>query len=73
MSSVKRFVDEAMDRFRGFSVFDVAVFKTCLLTIGMLLGISNVRTMRKIQPFLWIFLLCSYIYLIWRMVLKDEA
>lgn len=47
MDAVQRVIDWGMERFRGFSVRDVAIFKTCLLSIGTLLGVYFVKPLKS--------------------------
>ena len=72
MAAVQRVIDWCMDRFRGFSVRDVAIFKTCLLSIGTLLGVYFVKPLKKLAPVVWVAAVASYAYLIWRMFFADE-
>ena len=64
MLAIKNFVGWGMDRWKRFTVSDVAVFKICLLSIGALIGMYWAKACRK--------LVASYVYLIWRMVFCDE-
>ena len=72
MDAVQRVIDWGMERFRGFSVRDVAIFKTCLLSIGALLGVYFIMPLKKLAPVLWVVAVASYAYLIWRMFFADE-
>ena len=47
-------------------------FKTCLLSIGTLLGVYFVKPLKKLAPVIWLVAIASYAYLIWRMFFADE-
>ncbi|MGI5966258.1 MAG: hypothetical protein ACOX65_04910 [Anaerotruncus rubiinfantis] len=72
MLAIKNFVGWGMDRWKRFTVSDVAVFKICLLSIGALIGMYWAKACRKLAPFIWAAAVASYAYLIWRMVFCDE-
>ena len=52
MDAVQRVIDWGMERYRGFSVRDVGIFKTCLLSIGALLGVYFGKPLKKLAPVL---------------------
>ena len=54
MDAVQRVIDWGMERYRGFSVRDVGIFKTCLLSIGALLGVYFGKPLKKLAPVLWV-------------------
>lgn len=72
MCQLCRWTDWGMERLRRFTVWDVAVFKTCLLGMGMLIGMYFVKPLKKLAPLVWIVTLCTYVYIVWRMVVQDE-
>lgn len=64
--------DFAMERVKFFNVFDFAMLKVCLLSIGMLLGAFYSKHIKKSAFFIIIIALCSYIYLIYKLFYDDE-
>lgn len=73
MEKVGRMIDWGMARFRGFTIWDVGVFKLCMLSIGMLIGGYIAKPLSRLRPFLWAFAAVSYIYILWRMIFIDET
>ena len=70
---IKSFIDFAMDRLHNFNLVDVGVFKICLLTLGILLGIYHHRKLKKISPLIWLTFIGAYIYLIYTVFVKPDA
>lgn len=68
---VKRFADWGMERWKRFTVADVAVYKVCLLSVGALLGAYFARSLKKLRPLLWIVAIASYGYMIWRLIFDE--
>lgn len=60
-------MDELMERFRGFNMAEVGVFKTCLVLMGVLIGMYAGACGRKWRPFIWIGFLASYAYVMYRL------
>lgn len=72
MCAYKRFVNWGMERWKQFNVADVAVFKTCLLSIGALIGIYCSKKLKKLAPLLWIVAIGSYVYIFYRMIVQQK-
>lgn len=63
----KQLVDDLMDRFREFDVWDVAAFKVCLVSFGVLTGAYFYKTMKKLRWVLWLIFGTTYLYVMWRL------
>lgn len=61
-----RWTDYAVSRAQGFSVFDFAIFKVCLLSLGLWLGTCFSRFFKKFRGVLFIAFTASWLYLFWR-------
>lgn len=70
--TAQRFADWGMERWRAFTVADVAAFKVCLLSVGALLGAYFARPLKKLRPLLWAVAVASYAWLIWRLVFDEK-
>ena len=66
----------AAERMRGFSLFDIAVFKIVLVSFGLWLGAwlaaKFSKLTEKFRPVFFAMFLCGYIYLIYRIFFKDN-
>lgn len=63
-------IDCLMKRYREFTVMDVAAFKMCLLSLGVLAGTYLSRFFKKLAPVMWLLFLVSYIFVIYRLFVK---
>lgn len=61
----------SMEKARGFSMLDFAVFKVCLLSLGIWLGAQFSRFFKRFRVFVLLSFVASCIYLIWRLFLCD--
>ena len=59
------FVYKLMDKARNFSMFDFAIFKTTLLSAGILIGTYLASYIMSIIWLLWIIFVVSYLYMIY--------
>lgn len=66
----------SMERVKTFSIFDFAIFKFCLLSLGMWLGAwitaKCAKLSEKLRPILFAGFLAGYIYLIYRIFFADR-
>lgn len=67
----KGFVEWGMDRWKRFTAIDVAAFKVCLASVGVLFGVYFAKPLKKWRPILWLIAVASYAWVIWRL-LSDE-
>lgn len=61
----------SMEKARSFSILDFAVFKICLLSFGIWLGSQFSKFFKRFRVFVFLGFVASYIYLIWRLFLRD--
>ncbi len=64
-------IGHSAEQARGFSLFDFAVFKLCLLSLGMWLGARFSRFFGKFKHFILAGFVASYVYLIWRIFFRE--
>lgn len=62
----------ALKKAKTFDIFDFAMFKVCLLSIGTLIGAKFSKSVKKFAPFFVIIAVCSYAYLIYKMFFEEE-
>ena len=61
-----RWTNHAVDKARGFSVFDFAVLETCLLSLGLWLGACFSKFFKKFRTVLFVAFAATWLYLLWR-------
>ncbi len=61
-----------LSRAAHFSVLDWAIFKTCLVTLGLMIGTWFARLFKKLAPLVALLFIASWIYLVWRIFLGEE-
>ncbi len=71
-SRASDFVQYLLDRARGFSAFDFAVCKVCLLSLGLWLGTLFASFFKRFRVFIFLGFIFSYLYLIWRVFLRND-
>lgn len=71
-SRASDFVQYLVERARGFSVLDFAMFKVCLLSLGLWLGAQFAGLFKRVRVFVFLGFIASYIYLIWRIFLRND-
>lgn len=67
MLKVYKAIHIVMQRFHEMDVFDVGIFKACLVSFGILVGTYATRLCRKLAPLVWVAFIGSYILLIYRL------
>lgn len=67
-----RWTDYAVSRAQGFSVFDFAIFKLCMLSLGLWLGSCFSRFFKKFRGVLFAAFAAGWLYLLWRILFVDE-
>lgn len=70
LKKLYRALDYLIERFKQMNVLDIGIFKTCLISLGILLGTYAHRTFRKFAPLVWIVFLGSYLVLIYRLLIS---
>ncbi|PWM37831.1 MAG: hypothetical protein DBX66_04680 [Clostridiales bacterium] len=63
-----RLIDWLTARFRRFTVWDIALFKSTLLSFGVLVGMHAKEGGRKFLPLVWAAFILSYLALFFRIV-----
>ncbi|MGN1007706.1 MAG: hypothetical protein ACI4PV_02075 [Butyricicoccus sp.] len=61
----------SMEKARGFSILDFAVLKLCVFSFGVWLGAQFSKFFKRFRVFIFLGFVASYIYLIWRLFLRD--
>lgn len=64
--------DYVLKRAETFDLFDWAIFKTCLLSLGVLIGSMLAKFFKKLAPLTTIIFIASWGYLIWRVFFSQE-
>ncbi|MDO4270141.1 MAG: hypothetical protein Q4C72_04355 [Eubacteriales bacterium] len=67
-----RWTDYAMAKAQEFSVFDFAVFKVCLLSLGLWLGACFSKFFKKFRSVLFVAFAASWLYMFWRVFFDGE-
>lgn len=67
-----RWSNFALGRAREFSLFDFAVFKLCLLSLGIWLGACFSKFFKKFRGVLFVLFAASWIYLAWQIFFDEE-
>ena len=60
-----------LERAKDFDGFDWAIFKVCLVSLGLLVGAKLAGIVRRIRGFLVIVFFLSWIYTMWRIFFSD--
>ncbi|MFV0497312.1 MAG: hypothetical protein ACK5L0_03950 [Candidatus Fimivivens sp.] len=55
-----------------FSIVDWAIFKTCLITFGLMIGAWFARLFKKLAPLLVLVFIISWLYMVWRVFLEED-
>ncbi|GEM_PF-5209548 len=61
------------DKASRLTVFDFAVLKSTLFSVGMLIGTYCTRFVKRYRAFILLIAVCSYIYLIYRIFFRDRC
>ncbi len=61
-----------LSRAAHFSVLDWAIFKTCLVTLGLMIGTWFARLFKKLAPLVALVFIASWVYLVWRIFLGED-
>lgn len=72
LAHANHFAAYSMEKARGFSMLDFAFLKVCLLSVGIWMGSQFSRFFRRFRIVVFLGFVVSYIYLIWRLFLRDE-
>ncbi|WMJ84791.1 hypothetical protein ACS3UN_05300 [Oscillospiraceae bacterium LTW-04] len=61
-----------LSRAAKFSVVDWAIFKTCLVTFGLMIGAWFARLFKKLAPLVALVFIVSWIYMVWRIFFDED-
>lgn len=61
-------VDYAMEKFREFDWMDLGIFKLCLVSFGVLVGVCAEKHCKKWLPVIAATFFFSYLFLIYRLI-----
>lgn len=61
-----KFLNETLDNFRRYNIFDIAVFKILLLVLGALFGAACADKVKNSLPVLIPIMIFSYIWVMFR-------
>lgn len=64
----KSLIKILMDEFRSMTVAEVAVFKACLISLGVLIGTYFSKTLKRFAPVFWVVFIASYLVMIYRFI-----
>lgn len=67
---MKKLIDWAMGKARGFTVLDYTFFKITLFTLGLIVGIYFANGLTMYLPLIWVVFAFSYLFLIYKMFRK---
>lgn len=70
--TASRWTNHAVEKAHGFSLFDFAIFETCLLSLGLWLGACFSKCFKKIRTVLFVAFAASWLYMLWRVFFDDE-
>lgn len=65
---MKKFVENMLQCMRYFTLFDLSLFKICLIAVGMLLGYYCYSYISNYLWIVWAVAIVSYIYLMVKLV-----
>lgn len=65
-------VNYSVERAKEFGIFEFAMLKICLISLGLWLGSVFASFFKRFRVVLFIGFVASYIYLIWRLFFRDE-
>lgn len=70
--SICAFFKFILARVHEFSTFDFALMKLCLISFGLCLGSKFTNFFKKFRFVLLIGFILSFIYLIWRVFIRED-
>ena len=65
--------DTVVNRSQHFDMLDWAIFKTCLVSLGVLIGSWFAKFFKRLAPLMMVVFVASWIYLFWRMFFDYET
>lgn len=69
---VNELVDFMLKRAAHFSILDWTIFKTCLISFGVLIGAIFAKLFKKLAPLMAIVFMASWVYLAWRIFFAGD-
>jgi uncharacterized membrane protein len=67
---MKGFMDKAFHAGRKYTALDFAIFKLCLISLGILAGAYFAHFFLNLTTLLWIIFILSYIFVMYRTFVK---
>lgn len=64
--------NHAVEKAHGFSLFDFAIFETCLLSLGLWLGTCFSKCFKKLRTLFFVAFAASWLYMLWRIFFDEE-
>lgn len=61
-------VDNIMERFRTFNAVDVGIFKICILTLGIIIGVYSSQKIKKLTPHMFAIFVLAYLYVVIKLI-----
>lgn len=70
--TASRWTNHAVEKAHGFSLFDFAIFETCLLSLGLWLGTCFSKCFKKLRTLFFVAFAASWLYMLWRIFFDEE-
>lgn len=67
---MKGFIERSINAARKYTVWDFAIFKFCLISLGILFGVYFAQFFQNYMALLWIVFIVSYVYIMYRTFVK---
>lgn len=61
-----------LSRAAQFSMLDWAIFKTCLISLGLMVGSLFAKLFKKLAPLMALVFIASWVYLVWRIFSGED-
>lgn len=61
-----------LNRAAQFNMVDWAVFKTCLVSFGLMIGALFAKLFKKLAPLVALVFVASWVYLVWRIFFDED-
>jgi hypothetical protein len=63
---MRKFIDEAINSARQYTLWDWGFLKITLFSLGMLIGVYFAQILSQYMTFIWAFFIFSYIWVIYK-------
>ena len=67
-----RWTNHAVEKAHGFSLFEFAIFETCLLSLGLWLGTCFSKFFKKLRTLFFVAFAATWLYMLWRIFFDEE-